>query len=219
MYQRWQFKCTRIDIAVDDPDKQLDYQHIIQATKDKNISGFQEGKYIESYGGDTPGMTVYCGARRSAKYARFYNKGDVDRFEIEFKLDLAHTIFIDYISSDTTRSSRLLATCLKSAISFIDKKDKNISRNTVFPWWESFISRIEGDCIKLPRVRIESSIERSMSWIQKSVSKTILKCKAALGAAEFQFNLDIWVADATQRITRLDNLHVMEYRQRVACCV
>jgi hypothetical protein len=212
---RWGGRCTRIDIAVDDPMKRLNYDLIISAIRDKNIVGFQEGKIIESIGGKRPGSTVYCGARRSAKYGRFYNRGEVDRFEMEFKLDLADTIFIDYAMSEFPDSTAVLSSCLKGAISFVDKRSKNLSRNHVLPWWQNFMDAINGEPVHVPRKRLESSIDRTLGWINRSVSKAILKCRTAMGCDEFNTQLLVWVEEARNRVTAMDNLHVEQYQRCV----
>jgi len=208
---KWGGRCTRIDIAVDDPLKQIDYDCVIQAIRDKNVAGCNQGKLIESIGGEHPGRTVYCGSRRSAKYGRFYNKGEFDRFEVEFKLDMADSIFVDYISASSEDSGKILAGVLKSAFSFLDKISKNLDRNKVFSWWQEFLDRIEGTPIEIARKKPVTSIERTLSWIHRSVSKAVLKCRTALGVEEFDKLLAMWAEESRQRITPMDNLHICQF--------
>jgi DNA relaxase NicK len=211
MFSKWGAKCTRIDLAVDDDQKQLNYDLIIDAIRVGNMSGFSEGKHIDSFGGTHPGRTVYCGSRRSAKYARFYNRGEVDRFEVEYKQDLAASIFLDYVSADISDVNRVLSEILKSSLNFIDKRDKNISRNKPLDWWTNFLGRIQGDVIDIKRVKRVTCIQRTMAWIRRSVSKSILKCEAALGVESFAHELRIWVSEAANRVTNRDNMDIAEF--------
>jgi DNA relaxase NicK len=203
--------CTRIDIAVDDRDKALSHCDIFEHVREFGGVGFESCKFIESIGGANPGKTLYCGARRSAKYARFYQRGDVDRFEIEFKLDLAHSIFVDYCAAHEQNRCAVLAGALKGAISFVYKTDKNLSRCKECSWWIEFLDRIVGEIAIYKRSKPVSSIHRSISWVERSVSKTLLKIKACLGSEGLDRLLGDCMESAKTRITSLDNLHIREY--------
>jgi DNA relaxase NicK len=213
MRDDWHGTCTRIDLAVDDYAKQLDYDTIINATKNKDTVGFQRGKTIESYGGGREGRTVYCGTRRSPKFARFYNKGDFDRFEIEYKQHLASAIFCDYLDDFSPDSSLTLSSILRSSIGFVHKRDKNLSRATDCDWWVSFQSRIVGTFHPLNRPKPRPSLDRTLKWIHRSVSKSLLLMREALGDIQMEKLLQLWEYEARGRTTAKDIDNLNQFRQ------
>jgi DNA relaxase NicK len=213
MRDDWGAVCTRIDLAVDDYAKQLDYDLIIDATKRKDGVGFQCGKTIESYGTSNDGRTVYCGTRRSPKFARFYNKGEFDRFEIEYKQGIASAIFADYLNDYSPDSSLVLSSILRSSIGFVIKRDKNLSRAHNCDWWDSFQDRIVGTFhpVKSPKPR--PSLDRTLKWIHRSVSKSLLLMREALGEIHMEKLLQLWEYEARGRTTASDIDMLNQFRQ------
>jgi Replication initiation factor len=209
----WAAVCTRIDLAVDDYAKQLDYQVIINATKNKDCVGFRSGKTVESYGTQLDGKTVYCGSRRSPKFARFYNKGEFDRFEIEYKQHLASAVFCDYLADLSPDSSLTLSSILRSSISFVNKRDRNLSRATDCDWWLSFQSRIVGSFHPLNLARPRPSLDRTLKWIHRSVSKSLLLMREALGELWMEKLIQLWEYEARGRTTAKDIDNLNQFRQ------
>lgn len=209
----WSAVCTRIDLAVDDYAKQLDYQLIINATKNKDIVGFRSGKTVESYGTLSDGKTVYCGSRRSPKFARFYNKGEFDRFEIEYKQHLASAVFFDYLDNLSPSSSFILSSILANSISFVTKRDRNLSRAIDCDWWISFQSRILGGEYKLNAPKPRPSLDRTLKWIHRSVSKSLLLMKEALGELWTEKLIELWEYEARSRISTRDMDMLNQFRQ------
>jgi Replication initiation factor len=172
---------------------------IIDASKRKDGVGFQTGKSIESYGNASAGRTLYCGTRRSPKYARFYNKGDSDRFEIEYKQALARAIFADYLSCCSPDSTFILTSILRSSISFAVRRDKNLTRANVHSWWADFQSRIIGGEHKFVRPKPRPSLDRTLKWIHRAVSKSLLIAREALGTDALNQLLELWEYEARAR--------------------
>jgi hypothetical protein len=205
--------CTRIDLAVDDYTRQLNYDKIIEASKNKDVVGVRTGKTIESWGSKTSGRTVYCGARTGAKYARFYTKGEFDRFEIEYKQGLATSIFCDYISDYSPSSSWILSSILRSSIKFVTKRDKNLSRATNCDWWDSFQDRILGSEHIFPPAKPRPSLDRTLKWIHRSCSKSLLLMREALGDLWMEKLLELWEYEARSRINAKDIDSLSQFRQ------
>jgi hypothetical protein len=212
MRDDWDARCTRIDLAVDDYAKQLNYNKIINATKRKDCVGFHSGKSIESYGTKNDGRTVYCGSRRSPKFARFYNKGEFDRFEIEYKQHLASAVFCDYLDDFSPDSSLTLSSILRSSIGFVGKRDKNLSRATNCGWWDSFQSRIVGTFHPLNLSKPRPSLDRTLKWIHRSVSKSLLLMREALGELWMEKLLQLWEYEAKGRINQNDINNLEQFR-------
>jgi hypothetical protein len=207
----WQAKCTRIDLAVDDYAYQLNDDQLENAIIDKCIVGVRGGQRINSYGTKTAGTTIYLGQRRSAKFARIYDRATVTggkihakRFEIEYKQGLAHSIFVDYLADGSPDSSYLLSSIIRSSISCNYKPDKNLSRSVVFEWWASFVERIVGDTHVYKRVPPIHSLDRTLRWVHRSVSKSLLVIQEALGLDKTKELLDFWMHEARLRCTLHD---------------
>jgi Replication initiation factor len=203
--------CTRIDLAVDDYSKQLDHQTIVVASKNKEGIGFNVGKTIDSYGTSNDGITVYCGSRRSPKFARFYQKDRFDRFEIEYKQHYASSIFADYLADTTSDSSYLLSSILRSSISFAYKPDCNLSRSVEREWWVKFRDRIVGEFQKVTSSKPRPSLDRTLKWIHRSVSKSLLLMREALGESDMNALLKLWGFEAKLRCDQSDVDRLLQF--------
>lgn len=211
LYHDFGARCTRIDLAVDDYARQLEHKTIEQASKNKEGIGFNCGKIIDSYGTSNDGVTVYCGSRRSPKFARFYQKNEFDRFEIEYKQHYASSIFTDYLACTTSDSSYLLSSILRSSISFAFKPDANLSRSTEHEWWVSFRDRITGEKINFRFSKPRPSLDRTLKWIHKSVSKSLLLMREALGEIHMGKLLELWEYEARARCDDKDNDRLKQF--------
>jgi DNA relaxase NicK len=203
--------CTRIDLAVDDFSRQLDHQTIVLASKNKEGIGFRVGKTIDSYGTNNDGITVYCGSRRSPKFARFYQKDGFDRFEIEYKQHYAGSIFADYLADPSSDSTYLLSSILRSSISFAFKPDCNLSRSIEREWWVSFRDRIVGEYQKVTSSRPRPSLDRTLKWIHRSVSKSLLLMREALGESDMSKLLQLWESEAKLRCDQSDCDRLLQF--------
>lgn len=214
LHHNFGIKCSRIDLAVDDYKKQLNHKEIENSAKRGEGIGFNCGKTIDSYGTGNDGITVYCGSRRSPKFARFYQKGEFDRFEIEYKQQYASAIFNDYLADSSCGSVVLLSTILRSSISFAAKPDKNLSRSKELKWWTKFKNRIEGENIKVSYPKPKPSLDATFKWIHKSVSKSLLLMRQALGETIMSQTLEQWEYEARSRCTASDNDRLLQFNMR-----
>lgn len=205
-------KCTRIDLAVDDYARQLVHKDIETAIKNKQGVGFGCGKTIDSYGGSNDGITVYCGSRRSPKFARFYQKPEFDRYEVEYKQHYALSIFIDYLACPTPCSHHLLSSILRSSIAFADKPDRNLSRSTELEWWVKFRDRIQGEYQKVSASKPRPSLDRTLKWIHRSVSKSLLLMREALGDCDMAKLLQLWEYEARSRCNQSDCDRLLQFK-------
>jgi DNA relaxase NicK len=204
-------KCTRIDLAVDDYSRVLQFDEIQDAIVSGSIAGFQKAKFIESYGGDDAGRTIYLGTRHSPKFGRIYDRLGVTkglenciRYEVEYKQGMALAIFSDYINDEHIDSSPLLSGIIQSAFDFTVRKDKNLSRATRLPWWQGFLDRINGDAVKPVVDQKNRSIERTLAWLRRSVSKSIVIAKQVIGENNLNILWEIWEQEAKGRINDAD---------------
>lgn len=205
-------RCTRVDIAVDDYDKQLDFSVIESSSRAKEGVGFSSGKTVDSYNSVGCGITVYCGSRRSPKYARFYEKGEFNRFEIEYKQQYAEAIFTDFMADTTPTGEFLLSSILASSISFAYKPDKNLSRSITHQWWLDFTARISYKIVRYKIVKPRPSLDRTLRWIHRSVSKSLLLMREALGTCAMNQMLQLWEQEARLRCDQSDSDRLLQFK-------
>lgn len=214
LHHDYKARCSRIDLAVDDYERQLEHKEIESAIKKKQGIGFNCGKTIDSYGTVNAGVTVYAGTRRSPKFARFYEKQGFDRFEIEYKQGLASSIFSDYLADSTPDSCYLLSSILRSSISFAWKRDKNLSRSHELGWWVAFRDRIVGTKIKVTTPKPMPSLHSTFKWIHKSVSKSLLLMRQALGEEIMNETIELWQYEARKRCNSFDNDRLLQFNKQ-----
>jgi DNA relaxase NicK len=218
MFLGFDCRCTRIDIKVDDYDEALDFPTMIDAVEKGNIAGFQKGKYIQSYGGEDAGRTLYLGTRRSNKFGRIYERAGVTkgaekcyRFEVEYKRSMAQAVFLVYINAEEDELADVLGGILKKAFLFLNKTDKNVLRCEVFSWWNEFLDRIVSVAVQLEIVKPVPSIDATVRWVHRSVSKSIGKMREALGKRATNVLLKLWSEESKVRFTNEDNFQISEW--------
>ena len=219
--------CSRVDIAVDDYSKELQYSDINQALIDGNYTGFRSGKVTVNYGGKFQGFTVNLGSRDSEKYVRFYDKfseshGRLDcyRWEVEFKGALANKLF-DMILAYPPHKKRYQQELINIAVScvdFIEPIDKNLARNQRLGWWEAWLSRVQTENIRLRVVRVKTAISAKKNWVQRSVSKALLIIQRSIGVERLEHFLLQIMAEAATRITSMDELIMADYAKNWEVC-
>jgi DNA relaxase NicK len=219
-HEKYDTHCSRFDIAVDDYQRKLNWSAIRDACKSGCGVGFREYQFIESKARFGTGKTIYLGTRKSARYCRIYDRASVTdgkenciRFEIEFKKDLSHTVYIDYLYSSDINGAETLSGIIQSQISFVKRKDKNLNRATTLVWWQNFINRIKGQKIELPRTKPILNIERTLRWVHRNVSKGLLLLKEAIGIDDLNVLFGLWELEARGRITKLDLIHLDEFKE------
>jgi hypothetical protein len=220
LFEDFGAKCTRIDICVDDYERKLSFSEIWSSIENHQYSGFNKANYIESFGGKTAGKTIYFGTRRSSKFGRIYDRMGVTegkenciRYEVEYKRKMAEIIFLDFIKSPPEKTLECLGAILRGAFDFIIKKDKNLDRATRLKFWDDFVNRICDYAEKIKVIKKQVSIERSLSWVHRSVSKTLLVLKSALDPEVYKDTLDLWIAEAGKRLTLCDRVNIQKMQE------
>lgn len=209
--------CTRIDVKVDDYNRELDFKEIWDSIQNGWISGFSKAQFIESYGGSTAGKTIYLGTRKSNKFGRIYDRMGVTngkenciRYEVEYKRAAAHAVFIDYIKASKDNYKNRLAAVLRGSFDFVIKKDKNLDRATRLPFWDKFLERISAATEYIIYPKKQVSIERTISWIHRSVSKSLLILDRAVGITDSMKLLELWKNEAATRLSDLDRANILQ---------
>jgi phage replication initiation protein len=194
--------CTRFDIALDDFTKSLwTWDDLKAAARAGNYAGPLQHDIRESAKrGESEGMTVYFGSRRSEAFYRFYDKsiesdGEVDsyRMELELKRSKAHQAFTAWLEptiGNEEDTIEILRGFLMGNIQFLDrsKDDPNLDRLDKLPFWAAMVELL-GQGVKLSPVRAVPTIERCLEWLQYRVFPSIYAMRRALGD-EFDFLIE-----------------------------
>lgn len=202
-------KINRIDLTVDDYSRAMLPQYIRDANKAGNYSGYRKGnfQYITDDNGDcySAGWTIYLGSRTSDKFVRYYNakiKHGIDafRYEVEYKDEIANAIanaIANTIAKDNAKynSSMIAKNKVNETLSsmicefiigntaFIDRTSGDrLSRSAPLPFWHDFVTRMGGKGVKLSPPTIKPTMERAISWLERSVAATLAMVAQYVGS-------------------------------------
>jgi DNA relaxase NicK len=211
-------RCSRIDLALDDFDKSLPYEMLLQAIKDKNYTGFKSKKYIGDFEVDG-GWTIYLGSRESEQFTRIYNKSaeskgliDSYRWETEFKDKKSQFIFNLLCQAATVESaSRVIQEYIFGSIDFIDRNQKNLFRCKRLGWWECWLKLVGQAPKKISVPRPPTSVENKVAWMLRQVAKSLSIINIAFGSDEFSIFLEGLIQSGSDRLRRYDYLLIQEY--------
>jgi hypothetical protein len=205
-------KFNRIDLAVDDYSRAMLPEYIREANKAGNYTGYRNFIYMTDDKGDchSAGWTIYLGSRESDRYIRYYNakfKHGIDafRYEVEYKGELANVIAnaiantiakdnAKYNSSaiaktkvDATLSS-MICELIVGNISFIDRASGyRASRSAPLPFWHDFVTRMGGKGVRLSPPTVKPTMERAISWLERSVAGTLAMVSEYVGADKIAY--------------------------------
>jgi hypothetical protein len=211
--------CTRIDLAIDDYDRTLDFDVIWKSIQSGENVGFRQSKMIESYGGIDAGKTIYLGTRRSNKYGRIYDRFGATkgienciRYEVEYKRGMADAVFTDYVNNRRDESKNILTGIIKSAFDFVQRKGKNLERATRCSWWESYLCLIPATSKIIKLVPAKKSIEKTIGWVRRSVSKALVKMVACVGLDALDAIIRAFMYTKIGQLSGLDKSQIEEFR-------
>jgi len=215
-------KCSRLDLAIDDYSKKLQFQQIEDAIKSQNRSGFRNARTVRNHQRRFGGWTVYLGARQSEFMVRIYDKyaeskGVIDsyRWEAEIKGDTAKALFpllLEFPASDKEYQSKLIDYAI-GKIKFINPIDKNIARCPLLPWWSEWVEFISCAPKAVFVARFKPSLARTKQWLQKSVAKSLAMMSDSLGVYYFPHFLNELLISGHERMEDIDRLRVKDYRE------
>jgi hypothetical protein len=154
------------------------------------------------------------GSASSDRRACLYNKaaeseGELDchRLEPRFKDGLAVSVFKNWVSIEPENyealSASYLASSVVGAIDFPDRasnpEEKNLSRLPKLDWWQAFLDRVGGVVVH-SRPRVVRSIERTITWIERQVLRSLVVAREVYGRSSF----NAWMAKSMDKAK--DNL-------------
>jgi hypothetical protein len=182
-------RATRFDWAIDDFARGLSLSDIYSSYREGAFARVRSMQPWEKcIAGHTPVLTGFtCGSRQSDKYIRIYDKfieskGAVNciRFEVEFKGGKASKIFDEFSTAPTVEAAfDLAAQYAVGSVDFIDRKDKNLDRCPVAPWWAFFVEAVGGRK-RMSVPRLKQTVSSIIKWHEKQVARgmaLLAECK------------------------------------------
>lgn len=145
---------SRLDVALDCFDHELDYDEITDAIKKHNYATrWHQVKIIDSFKGGVNGRDFQFGSRRSDAMLRIYDKkaesGSDEhdywcRVEFQFRHDMAHAFADTFLNKDEDRDFiELFLGVLCNYLRFIERKYKNdADKCPTLDWWDRFIGHV-----------------------------------------------------------------------------
>lgn len=192
-----QFRCTRLDIALDDYKRRVDFNTVKAAGDSGSYMLVEYFKSIQSsiLCGADPVGTCYFG--NSDKILRFYNAQAVhgieaDRWELQLRSDIAQSAFDIYLDD-----SSYLPSLVVGAVDF-GIRGSHYDKFTRFPWWESLIEDA-GFPYPIPRTSYEPDLSRTIDWLNTAVAPSLLVLRNGLGS-QFDTFLNQLCSRATSRL-------------------
>lgn len=214
-------RCSRIDLAIDDYDKKLKLCDIQNALEKDERSGFIKSSVIVNHGSKKGGWCVYLGVRSGERLVRIYDKsaeskGRIDsiRWETEFhdeRADSIYRLILGFPKNAVEFAAKIIDYAL-GGVSFIERNDKNISRCPLLEWWREWLQHLDSTPVKVFIRRAPTSLQDTIAWLERAVSKSLASCEAALGQYYFSHRINEMLIVGKQRMRNIDYMKVDEYR-------
>jgi DNA relaxase NicK len=184
-------RISRFDFALDDYDRLLSLEDVVNSCENDNYTGFREYRYFmrKKRGEYDVGRTIYLGSPSSDKMLRIYDKnveskGETDciRYEVQWADEKAARVFHSFCS-DTLESGYRAATGHALGVcKFLDREvSENLSRCPLLEWWSQFIERCAVAPIRLSMKPLQVLIADKKRWIENQVVPTIALIAKCIG--------------------------------------
>jgi hypothetical protein len=138
---------------------------------------------------------------------RFYDKeaesgGEIKaiRYEVQCRSARADELYNLLRNTEEGTLWKVIRGRLRTAISFISRKDKNLSRSRAAGFWTDFIVLLDSPAIAQPPITRKSTISRTMAWAEKTLPKVLMKVQESLGSIGFGEWLELLKTKASYKV-------------------
>lgn len=178
------FRCSRVDLTIDDYTKSFRPRQCYDAYKDGNLTGFRTtGTWHESGPVDAISGTFTAGKRgksgsgkRFMVYDKFLeSKGEIDAVRCELSLysKYAQQAYEKLCNAYHEDWSKIIPGYITGCIDFIDHSvDKNIPRCPRLPFWAEFVGSFASIKLRTEPVK-KCSFRKMQNWVTKQVAPTL----------------------------------------------
>lgn len=220
-------RCTRLDIYLDDWTGRLIKIRgdIKEAYLQGQHSGFEKMHEDVSYDNwqQSPKATLYVGSRQSTSFTRIYDKDDRVRWERQTGRDIADTVLADLLrvheearrvvplSEYDAMIASVICSHLTNGITFLERKDKNLARGVTCQFWSDFVAWLGSLQNKVTRNAPPPTLERTLQWLDRQVSKSLSLVRDVLGYGYAQWIAGI-LEEGRKRYKAIDEKKIELYR-------
>lgn len=236
------FVPTRLDPSVDDHQKTLDTNALMEALNDKNYTGFRDRKVIFSGKGEGwDGMTYNLGSRESESYTRIYEtkvkhgfhayrtecelKGEKAKAGLKYLLEHYGKIREPWIlrKDDEKEQARCeswmagaIARLAVGQVDFVDKRETyangSLEKAERLPFWQDFLSKV-GEGVKIKIKAKKRTLRKRGDWLLRGVSKSLAIVAHGLGEEGWQDCLYHLVRLGSEKMDNEADMWVAELRE------
>lgn len=215
LFKEYRFESTRVDLAIDDFDRQIQSKDLRDALESGDYAYFRDYEWVQSGSRSKsknkrklkPGssFTGYLGSPRGDKEAYIYDKaaesnGDVMsiRTEVRFKDERSQRVIEILLSAE--KISETIAEMVIGAIDFRDRAgDRRAYRCPRLSWWSQFVDSITPDVLKIPAAKRQLLLNAIPDWLNHQVSSSLAFLKDYWGDLKFDDFLDSLLANGRKR--------------------
>lgn len=206
---QYQFRGTRVDIALDDFSKTLTREQLQAAISSHSYTHYRTVSEFTTYYDEQVNWSFRFGSPKSEQFVVIYDKekeskGRINsvRFEARFRAgrasDLLSTIAEVFAYNVEAALPALRDICL-GALDFVDrdKGDKNLERCPRCDWWQAFLDKVSATPLRLPKPQQTRSLAKTRQWLDQQVQTSLAMVVEVFG---FEY-LHKLVADGKKRYT------------------
>jgi DNA relaxase NicK len=217
-------RVSRIDIAIDDFDKAVSPNQIIEALKREEYSGFKKADIVINHCSTWGGWCLYLGRRESDKILRVYDKyaeskGAINsyRWELEAHDSYAQVIFGAWCecTHDEDEIQHLLVNYAIGQLRFLKRVDKNLARCPNLDWWDNFIAHLNSSPVRVVVTRIVATVQKKIDWVRRSVAKSLAVIHDSVGSSRCFDLIAEEIESARLRYTGMDLLAIKKYKHLI----
>lgn len=217
--KKFNFKCTRIDLCIDDFSRSLNIYQIKRATDKLHYVGFGDTvKFIEFGRKGSRGLSISFGRRGSSgggKYLVIYDKGleskgKIDSIRVELSCYDRYAVqsFDQFCDLPYLCWGDIILGWISGAIDFRRRKDKDDTdpgRRPRLPWWKKFVS----DAVPLkPSFEYKpDSLERIKNWFHSQIAPSLCVLMNGLGKEDVKNFWDFFWEVVIDGESRLKDKH------------
>jgi hypothetical protein len=193
---KWGMRATRLDIAVDDFDKRISFDTVVESLTNRNYARFERFRIVEDFNGKVLGKTIYLGSRNSDKFVRFYDKsvesdGEIDsyRWELQSRGKHSEEILKTMLSlerpMDSDACARYLGSLVVGAVDFVDRESGDrLQRQVRLDWWQQFVDLV-GNAVRVSLPKKETLLIKTVAWFYRQVCTSMAMFREVLGPRAF----------------------------------
>lgn len=136
------------------------------------------------------GDTFSMGSRTSNQFARCYDRRGAVRFELELKGEAAAAAAMGLLGLVAIGQGDLFGReamgWVRRFVDFVDPtSDTNTSRQTLAPFWETFVAGADKAILQLEGV-VTRTLEDMQRWVERQVAPVLAALNLAFGTAELK---------------------------------